>query len=53
MKETNITGRLAGGNSRRAPMPYGWLRDIPIAMTGTFILKAIGGKASLCAPTVI
>ena len=44
MKETVITGRRAGGNSRRASMRYGSLRDTRIAMTGMFIRKAIGGR---------
>jgi hypothetical protein len=52
-KETNTTGRRAGGRSLRANMRYGSLTDTRTAMMGTFTPKATGGSASLCAPVVI
>jgi hypothetical protein len=48
-----IVGGLAAGSSRPAPMRYGWLPDIRIDMTGTFIPKAAGVRARLFLRTLI
>ena len=53
MTATHITGKRAGGNSRRMRMRYGSLRDTSIAVTGMFISKVAGGSASLWPPVII